>query len=272
MLLDKIKSFSLSLLLGSMSAIVFAFAGLKLISARRGILVNHAANFAWQNSIGNWPLDLRLAIVTALVCGLIITALLFWLLYNTKWTFWPRRIDGEEEIASLLSKGTKTIPHIFAGKFSGKPFYVSTEDRALVIGPPGTGKTVFLLNQILKAARDGLSFCAVDIKPELHLILDFSLKEKGYRVIRINPAVVDEEADHWNPLEDVNDETALMEMCAALLPINDPRDAPFTESQRDWLKAAVFHIKAQPGGSLPGAFNFFSSSFLASIFLAFSFN
>lgn len=260
MLVDKIKSFFLSLLLCSMSAIVFAFAGLKLISARRNISINHAANFAWQNSIANWPLDLRLAIVTALVCGLIITALLFWLLYDTRWTYRPRRINGEEEVASLLAKSTKTIPHIFAGKFSGKPFYVSTEDRALVIGPPGTGKTVFFLNQILKAATDGLSFCAVDIKPELHSILDSSLKEKGYRVIRINPAIVDEEADHWNPIEDVDDETALADMCTALLPIRDPRESPFIESQRDWLKAAVFHVKTQPSGSLPMAFNFLSSS------------
>ena len=74
MLVDKIKSFLLSLLFGSMFTVVFAFSGLKLISARRNIPINHAANFAWQNSITNWPLDLQLAMAAALICGLIITA------------------------------------------------------------------------------------------------------------------------------------------------------------------------------------------------------
>lgn len=260
MLVDKIKSLSLSLLLGLMSTVVFVFSGLKLISVRRSIPINHAANFAWQNSIANWPLDFRLAIAGAIACGFIITALLFWLLYNTRWTFRPRRIDGEEEIAELLAKSTKTVPHIFAGKFSGKPFYISAEDRALVVGPPGTGKTVFLLNQILKSAADGLSFCAVDIKPEIYSIVSSSILSKGYRVLRINPASIDDQADHWNPVEDVDDETALADMCTALLPIRDPRESPFIESQRDWLKAAVFHVKTQPGGSLPMAFDFLSSS------------
>lgn len=66
MLVDKIKSLSLSLLLGLMSTVVFVFSGLKLISVRRSIPINHAANFAWQNSIANWPLDFRLAIAGAI--------------------------------------------------------------------------------------------------------------------------------------------------------------------------------------------------------------
>ena len=86
-----------------------------------------------------------------------------------------------------------------------------------------------------------MSFCAIDIKPELHSILDFSLKEKGYRVLRINPATDDSEADHWNPLADIDNETDIMELCNSLLPINSPDETPFVEAQRDWLRAAVFH-------------------------------
>ena len=260
MLVDKIKNFLLLLLFGSMFTVVFAFAGLKLISARRNIPINHAANFAWQNSITNWPLDLQLAMAAALICGLIITTLLFWLLYNTKWTFQPRRIDDEESIKKLLSmSATKEEARVFAGKYNEKEMYVSTEDRGLVIGPPGTGKTVFLLNQILRAAEIGLSFAAIDIKPEIHKVISSGLVKNGYRVLKVNPAVDDPEADHWNPLADIDGETDISELCNSLLPINSPDEAPFVEAQRDWLKASVFHAKLQPGGSLPSAYQFLSS-------------
>ena len=80
---------------------------------------------------------------------------------------------------------------LWAGKYAGQNFCVSEEDRGLVVGPPGTGKTAFLLNQILRATRGGLSFAAIDLKPELHKILASTLEDAGYRVLRVNPATPD---------------------------------------------------------------------------------
>ena len=260
MLLDKIKSFALAVGLGLMASALASVAGLKLMAARYHVASGDVVAFARRQPVGLWPTDLLAAAAAVLAVGLLLSALCWWLLRDLRWGYRPRSISSVEAADDLIAKGTpQQKPRIFAGKFAGKPLHVSIEDRGLVIGPPGTGKTAFLLNQVLRATRTGLSFAVVDLKPELHKIIAPSLAAAGYRVLRINPARPDPEADHWNPLEELEDETDITELCAALLPIRDPKEAPFIEAQRDWLKAAVFHAKSQPGGSLPMAFNLLSS-------------
>lgn len=261
MLLDKIKSAALALGLALLAAIFASFAGLKIVAARRDVAIRDALTFARRQPLGYWPTDLQAAAAIALAVALAAVSLLWLLLRDTRWTHRPRSLVSADAVATLLAKSTRLPkPRIFAGHFRGKPFHASIEDRGLVIGPPGTGKTAFLLNQVLQATRIKLSFAAIDLKPELHLILAPTLRAAGYRVLRINPASdADADADHWNPLDDIEDETAITELCTSLLPIRDAKEAPFVEAQRDWLKAAVFHVKALPGGSLPAAFNLLSS-------------
>lgn len=260
MLLDKIKSLALALMVGLMITTIASIGGLRFVAARHQVSIVDTWHFANAQPIALWPLDLLAFSLLALVIGLCLTSLLWWLFRDIKWTYRPRSLSSKEAAVNLIERTTpKQKARIFAGKFGGYPLYVSIEDRGLVFGPPGTGKTAFLLNQVLRMTRIGLSFAVVDLKPELHKILAPTLQETGYRVLRINPARVDPDADHWNPLDDVTDETEITELCAALLPIRSADEAPFIESQRDWFKAAVFHIKTQPGGSLPSAFNLLSS-------------
>lgn len=260
MLLDKIKSFVVALGLGLMAAILASFAGLKIVAARHAVPIGDALTFARRQPLGFWPTDLQAAAALALAAGLGFAALLWLLLRNIRWTYRPRSLASDEAAADLIAKSVPPQkPRIFAGKFATDTLHVSIEDRGLVIGPPGTGKTAFLLNQVLRASRIKLSFAVVDLKPELHQILAPTLKAAGYKVLRVNPARIDPEADHWNPLDDIEDETEISELCSSLLPIRDAKEAPFIEAQRDWLKAAVFHIKSQPGGSLSAAFNLLSS-------------
>ncbi|CAJ0808535.1 hypothetical protein LMG19087_00246 [Ralstonia wenshanensis] len=259
MLLDKIKSIALAVGLGLVATILACCAGLPVVAAHHGVTVRDALLFAHQQPVRYWPGDLRMAMAIAMAAGTSATVLLWRLLGSVRWTHRPRSLDSAEAAADLRARGTPSSkPRIFAGRFGGKPLHVSIEDRGLVIGPPGTGKTAFLLNQILQASRAGLSFAAVDLKPELHKILAPLLRAAGYRVFRVNPARDEMDADHWNPLADVDDETDITELCGALLPIRDAKEAPFVEAQRDWLRAAVFHVKTQPGGSLPAAFNLLS--------------
>ncbi|MGN8064915.1 type IV secretory system conjugative DNA transfer family protein [Ralstonia sp. 22111] len=260
MLLDKVKSMVLALALGLMAAVITALALFKLAAGRHGVALGDALALAQRRQLGLWPAELLAAAAFALAVGVGVTTLLWWLLRSVRWTYRHRSLDSAEAAADLHVRGTPpNKPRIFAGRFGGKPLYASVEDRGLVIGPPGTGKTAFLVNQILQASRNGLSFAVVDLKPELHRILAPSLRAAGYRVLRVNPARDEMDADHWNPLADVDDETDITELCGALLPIRDAKEAPFVEAQRDWLRAAVFHVKTQPSGSLPAAFNLLSS-------------
>lgn len=259
MWLDKIKSAALAAALGlSACALLAAFA---IIATAK----NYAAPaksvlaFIANKPIMTWPFGLTAFMLSSILGGGLVGYGCWHLFKNVKWTHRPRKLDSAESTADLLTKSATEHPRIYGGKFNGKHFFASVEDRGLVIGPPGTGKTTFLFNQILRAAKNGLSFVAVDMKPELYTTLKTDLEKLGYQVLRVNPAISDAGADHWNPLEDIDDEVDLQALCNSLLPIRDPKDAPFVSGQRDWLKAAVFHVAATPGGSLPSAFNLLSS-------------
>jgi type IV secretory pathway TraG/TraD family ATPase VirD4 len=259
MLLDKIKSAAIVTLV---SALLFAGSSaiaMKFVGRARGVSASRAFEFAIANPISVWPFEMTIYLLGAAFLTIAMAFLLWTTLSNFRWTYRPRNVDGGEAMFKMLARSTTQLPHIFAGKFAGKAFYASIEDRGLVIGPPGTGKTAFLFNQLLRATKSKLSFVAIDLKPELHKTLAKELERSGYRVLRINPAKASIDSDHWNPLEDIKDEIEIAELCTSLLPIRDAKEAPFIEAQRDWLKAAVFHISSIPNGSLPAAFNLLSS-------------
>lgn len=261
MLLDKTKSALVAGFAGLMTCCIAAAIALQLVAYEHGVTSSLAARFAVATSVKRWPIGMQLYAALSIVLGVGVSCLLWTTIANHRWTMRPRRLDSTEAASGLVAKSAPpNQPRIFGGKFGGKQFFGSIEDRGLVIGPPGTGKTAFLFNQILRAMKTGLSFVAIDLKPELHKTLAPALTQAGYRVLRVNPAIADPDADHWNPLADISDEIDIAEMCASLLPIREAREAPFVESQRDWLKAVVFHVSASQGGSLPAAFNLLSSS------------
>lgn len=257
MLFDRIQSAAIALLTS------LPLAGLTLVY----ILVPHfhvstsgLLLFMYRTPVMEWSPVLDAWLILPVIAWLTGMAAIFWLLRNVQWTHRPRQLTSPESVRALVGQSASAdAPHVFAGSFGGKAFLASIEDRGLVFGPPGTGKTTFLVNQVLHAAATGLSFVAIDIKPELHHILAAPLKTRGYRVLRLNPAHDDATADHWNPLADIRDAVDIAELCAALLPLRDSRGEPFVEAQRDWLKAGVFHIAAQSGGSLPDAYKFLAS-------------
>ncbi len=262
MFLNRLQSLAFALVTGAIATWLAAVRAASIVAAANEAKVLTVLRFVYFQPVSAWPVSLFVSMIATMSFGLSTTLLFFWLTRNTIWRSGPRDVSSGQAAAELVRNSAEALPRIFAGRYGGRQFHASREDRGLVVGPPGTGKTAFLVNQVLQATSQGLSFAAVDLKPELHSILCTRLIKSGYRVIRLNPCsdADDPFADCWNPLNEIHDETELVELCAALLPIDEPRAAPFVESQRDWLKAAVFHVSVQPGGSLPMAFDTLSNS------------
>ncbi len=155
---------------------------------------------------------------------------------------------------------------LFAGNFNEQDFYVRQEDRGLVIGPPRTGKTTFLLNQILRLSKNKQSFVAVDIKPELSQILRKDLESSGYRVIVLDPIFAN--GLSYNPLADIENEQAINELVLTLIP-TPPKDPVWKKAEQRYFRLALlylFHSKKH-GCSLPAAYKLIAHFDTAEAFL-----
>lgn len=176
-----------------------------------------------------------------------------------------RRMKKETDLSSsasslkLIKLGKKKENGIFAGKYGKpqKPLYVSYEDRGLILGPPGTGKTAFLLNQILKVSDNGISFVAADIKPEIQNIIESELLGKGYKVLCINP--LSPGGHHYNLLEDIADEAEINELVCNILPVNPKAEPVWGEAERKYLRMALLYLYNDTDliCSLPAAYKMF---------------
>lgn len=132
---------------------------------------------------------------------------------------------------------------IWAGEAGGQELQASVEDRAAVLGPPGAGKTAFLVAQLLKWAESGQPLICLDAKPEIHAITKDKLRKLGYRVLVYNPTAGGG-TDRYNPIDDLEGPEAIGEIAAALVPATAAEDAVFNESARDFLDALISHLRA----------------------------
>ena len=148
-------------------------------------------------------------------------------------------------VAAELGGASVRAAGVLGGYVAKQPLTISAEDRAVVIGPPGTGKTAFLVSQLLQWAEQKRSFVCLDIKPEIHGITRERLEALGYEVLTFNPT--QGTGQHYNPLDDVESPEGLGELAAALIPGEDLKDAVFYESARDFLDAVVSHLRATEG-------------------------
>jgi len=154
-------------------------------------------------------------------------------------------------IKQLLKLGTTPDNGIFAGRYGDKTLWVDDQTRAMVIGPPGSGKTAFLVNQIFKLGERGVSFVAADIKPEIANLTRERLTALGYKVVEFSPSIAGLAA--YNPLDECADDLEIKSLVEALLPTPD-KDPVWVQAEQDWLKNALFHLSASPeGASLPAA-------------------
>lgn len=142
---------------------------------------------------------------------------------------------------SVVSKDDP-MNSVYAGKDNrNQDVYIGVDDRAVVIGPPGTGKTSFQINQIYKWLNTGNSFVCLDIKPEIADITAEKLKEQGYNVYIYNPT---NSVDKYNFLDDLLTPEAVGEFASAMIPTDEAKNAVFNETARDFLDALILHVSS----------------------------
>ena len=135
---------------------------------------------------------------------------------------------------------------------------VSNEDRAIIAGVPGSGKTSYLILQLVDWMRSGQSFVATDIKPEIWAILKYNniFEKFGYKDWVFNPTDIN--ADHYNLFSEVHDSAEFNEVLNIIIPDTDSADAKvFNNNARRLLKAVLIELDAQ--ASLPNAQRFINS-------------
>nr|WP_181718044.1 type IV secretory system conjugative DNA transfer family protein [Psychrobacter sp.]QJS05205.1 Type IV secretory pathway, VirD4 component, or conjugative protein [Psychrobacter sp.] len=127
-------------------------------------------------------------------------------------------IDDKKELFSVLNYGSERgeplISHAPVSDSKLKkdiwrdhlPVYsLSGEERGLVLGVSGSGKTTYLVAQLVDWMQSGKSLVVTDIKPEIWSILHANgvFERYGYEEIIINPT--DALAHKYNAFDDIDD-------------------------------------------------------------------
>lgn len=138
-------------------------------------------------------------------------------------------------------------------------YRVSSQERGLVVGVSGTGKTNLILAQIFDYMQSGKSLVVVDVKPEIWAILEtnniFALS--GYEPIIINPT--DRYSQKYNFLDDV-DFNDLDEMLAVIIADTNDAAVAFNEFARRLLKSIIYYLRDKNGSvSLTACYEFINS-------------
>ena len=191
------------------------------------------------------------AMVLALIAGVIVCFLTWKLLVRPS----IRKlkpdllVEGQKDVLAECSRAGEGA--VWAGEVEDQDVFATAEDRAVVIGPPGTGKTAFLVSQLLAWAEQRRSFVCLDSKPEIYGITRARLEAQGYRVLSYNPT--SRTGERYNLFRDlVNregrfDRVAVREIAAAFIPANDERNRVFADGARDLFDAMATHLDATGG-------------------------
>ena len=176
--------------------------------------------------------------------------------------------QSAEGLGTLLNEveltedvGTPLISYILDDQLKEpvwKSLRVTNEDRGIVAGVSGAGKTAYLVLQLIDWMKSGQSFVATDIKPEIWAILKYNniFEQFGYKDWVFNPTDIN--ADHYNLFSEVHDSAEFNEVLNIIVPDTDSADAKvFNDNARRLLKAVL--IELGPKASLPNAQHFINS-------------
>lgn len=142
--------------------------------------------------------------------------------------------------------------------FKRKAFRVPPSERVLCAGMPGSGKTTFLIAQIIEWLKTGHSMIATDIKPEIWARLhENGLFERfGYKVYVFNPT--SKISHKFNPFGEYNGVSELKEMLYTIIPHHKGDNAVFSDNARRILQAVMMHLG--DNASIPAARRFINKA------------
>ena len=141
--------------------------------------------------------------------------------------------------------------------FHRESLRVTNEDRGIVLGAPGSGKTTFLISQIVEWMKSGRSFVATDVKPEIWAILKANnvFKIFGYKDWVFNPT--DVQSDHYNIFSEVKDSAEFNEILNIIIKDDTAESVVFNDLARRILKAVLIELGDK--ASLVSAQNYINS-------------
>ena len=157
--------------------------------------------------------------------------------------------------------GKPLISYVYDQTIENPPLQflrVTNEDRGIILGAPGSGKTTYLVTQIIDWMQSGQSFVATDIKPEIWAILKYNgmFEKYGYKDWVFNPTDIN--SDHYNIFSEVKDSSEFNEVLNIIIADTDSADAKvFNDNARRLLKAILIELGGK--ASLPNAQKFINS-------------
>ena len=129
---------------------------------------------------------------------------------------------------------------------------VRNEDRGFILGSPGSGKTSFLIAQLIDWMQSGKSFVVTDVKPEIWATLKANgvLDRYGYTDWVFNP--MNTHSHKYNIFAEASNSAELNEILSILIPTPENSDtAVFSENAKRLLRAVLLELGE--AASLPAA-------------------